>query len=109
MRYNYGIAVEKITAIMKCTCRVFVSIAILFLAELPGVHAQSEKRIALVIGNGAYESSPLKNPVNDAADIAKALHAVGFEVIHRENVDRREMRTAVREFGRKIRPCSGTR
>lgn len=40
------------------------------------------QRIALVIGNSAYEnSSPLKNPVNDAALITRALLQRGFEVI----------------------------
>jgi hypothetical protein len=37
-------------------------------------------RIALVIGNSAYKSSPLKNPVNDAADIGAALRSAGFTI-----------------------------
>jgi len=41
-----------------------------------------EKRFALVIGNSAYskEIGVLKNPVNDATDIAEALKAMNFEV-----------------------------
>lgn len=39
------------------------------------------RRLALVVGNGAYDSAPrLKNAVNDATDIADALKALGFEV-----------------------------
>lgn len=34
-----------------------------------GIKVQS-RRLALVIGNGAYKSSPLRNPVNDAYDMA---------------------------------------
>ena len=29
-----------------------------------------QRRIALVIGNAAYETGPLRNPVNDATDMA---------------------------------------
>jgi uncharacterized caspase-like protein len=42
----------------------------------------SERRIALVIGNSAYQKSPpLKNPVNDAALVTRALLRRGFEVV----------------------------
>jgi TonB family protein len=61
------------------------------------------RRLALVIGNGAYPSAPLKNPVNDAQDIAAALRALGFEVILRENINQNDMKRAIREFGEKIR------
>jgi len=40
----------------------------------------SSKRIALVIGNGAYTNAPpLKNPPNDARDMAATLKALGFD------------------------------
>ncbi len=44
--------------------------------------ALAEKRIALVIGNSAYETTgwDLENPVNDAELISGALETVGFEV-----------------------------
>jgi hypothetical protein len=64
---------------------------------------QSEQRVALVIGNSAYETAPLKNPVNDAQDIAQALRELGFEVIYRENLDQNNMKRAIRAFGEKIR------
>jgi TonB family protein len=63
----------------------------------------AERKVALVIGNGRYESSPLKNPVNDATDIAAALRSFGFDVILRENLDQIGMKRAIREFGTKIR------
>src|SRR5262249_27057450 len=59
-------------------------------------------RLALVIGNGAYRDAPLPNPINDAADVAKALEASGFTVIRRENASLREMHLALREFGDKL-------
>ena len=43
----------------------------------PAAHA--EKRIALVIGNSAYQGTPaLKNSGNDAADMAAVLTRLGF-------------------------------
>ena len=46
-------------------------------------HAQQrEQRVALVIGNGAYQSSPLKNPVNDATDMAQALQLLAQAYRH---------------------------
>jgi hypothetical protein len=62
-----------------------------------------EQRLALVIGNGAYKSSPLKNPVNDAYDMARTLKILGFEVIHKENAGQKTMKEAIREFGKRLR------
>ena len=59
-------------------------------------------RIALVIGNAAYPSAPLANPLNDAAAMAKELEAAGFTVIRRENAKLRDMHLALREFGDKL-------
>lgn len=61
--------------------------------------AARPQRLALVIGNATYKESPLANPLNDAADMARALEAVGFKVIRRENATLREMHLALREFG----------
>ncbi len=63
----------------------------------------SARRVALVIGNGAYETVPLKNPVNDASDMAQVLRTLGFDVIHRENVNLVDMKRAIRAFGEQIR------
>ncbi|HKO44867.1 MAG TPA: TonB family protein [Pyrinomonadaceae bacterium] len=65
--------------------------------------AAREKRVALVIGNSAYPTAPLKNPVHDAEDITKALQASGFEVIEKKDLDQNGMKRAIREFGMKIR------
>jgi TonB family protein len=73
----------------------------------PGsANTSTGKRLALVIGNSAYPNAPLKNPVNDAQDIAATLRALGFEVISRENVNQNDMKRAIREFGEKIRGAS---
>ncbi|MFC1819894.1 caspase domain-containing protein [Thermodesulfobacteriota bacterium] len=63
----------------------------------------TEKRIALVIGNGDYRASHLANPVNDANDIAVALERCNFTVMKKTNATRSEMRKAIRDFGNKIK------
>ena len=58
------------------------------------------KRIALVMGNSNYtNSSALKNPVNDATDVAKKLEALGFTVIRSLDQSKRGMETAINDFG----------
>ena len=65
--------------------------------------AQTEKRIALVIGNGAYtKAKPLPNPSNDAADMAASLKTLGFEVLSGVNLDKRAMENLIRDFGNKL-------
>jgi hypothetical protein len=62
------------------------------------------RRVALVIGNAAYQNAPLKNPVNDARDMASTLRSLGFEVILRENASLRQMEDAVDELWRRLKP-----
>lgn len=72
---------------------------IAFLLSTLAAHA--ERRVALVIGNAAYESTaPLANPVNDAEDLAAALTRVGFEVQVERNLSKRGMETALARFAR---------
>lgn len=62
-----------------------------------------ETRIALVIGNSDYKSSPLKNPVNDATDMADILKKLGFSVTLNTNANQRTMERAIRDFGKNLR------
>jgi tetratricopeptide (TPR) repeat protein len=62
------------------------------------VPAPSERRTALVIGNAAYENSPLANTINDACAIAAVLRQVGFEVTLRLNTKLIPMRQAIDTF-----------
>src|SRR5262249_17478328 len=64
--------------------------------------AQTERRVALVIGNSSYSSAPLLNPANDAGAMSAALKEMGFDVSGRANLTMREMKAAIREFGSKI-------
>lgn len=63
----------------------------------------ADKRIALVIGNSAYPGAALRNPVNDARDMASALRRLGFEVISKTDVTQKEMNRAIAQFGEKLR------
>lgn len=65
--------------------------------------AGAEPRLALVIGNAAYQGSPLKNPINDAEDIAKALRNLGFKVTLKTNASQLAMKQALREFGQELK------
>ena len=62
--------------------------------------AHAEKRVALVIGNSAYQKvGKLLNPTSDARAIAGMLQAANFdEVMLRENLGIRELREAIKDF-----------
>jgi len=63
-----------------------------------------ERRVALVVGNAKYETSPLTNPTNDSADIAAKLKSYGFDVVYRENLKMRQIGSMLREFKTKLAP-----
>ncbi|MDP6094199.1 MAG: caspase family protein, partial [SAR324 cluster bacterium] len=65
--------------------------------------AGSGPRSALVIGNADYESAPLRNPVNDAREIAKTLRGLGFSVQLLEDASQKQMKRAIDRFGEQLR------
>lgn len=70
---------------------------------VPLARAQTEARVALVIGNGAYEHLPrLDNPPSDARLIAETLKELGFTLIGggaQLDLDRAAFERTIREFG----------
>jgi len=69
----------------------------------------SIQRTALIIGNsdysGGYSGSPLKNPVNDAQDLATALKKLNFKLIHDEpllNANKQQIEQAVKDFTQQL-------
>jgi formylglycine-generating enzyme required for sulfatase activity len=64
--------------------------------------AAANRRIALVISNGAYDENPLANPANDARAIGDTLGQLGFEVMHYQNASRQQMQQALLEFERRL-------
>ncbi len=80
---------------------IYLLLMLLFMA-VPAT-ALAEKRVALVIGNSAYQHVPqLANPKNDAADMAAKLEDLGFEVVRGEDLDLMSMRNTAREFTKKL-------
>ncbi len=69
--------------------------------------AAAQNRTALVIGNSDYADAPLKNPANDARDMAKTLRQLGFEVIERINANQEQMDKAIDAFGRTLEKKQG--
>jgi formylglycine-generating enzyme required for sulfatase activity len=71
-----------------------------------GVAATS--RTALVIGNAAYKDGlgALKNPVNDAADMAVTLRQLGFIVTLLPDANQQRMDEAIEDFSRQLHPGS---
>jgi len=88
---------------MKAPLLRLVIIACLLLLSTPSDSTSvQESRIALIIGNGEYKTSPLANPVNDANDMATALKKCNFKVMKSINATRQEMRRSIRKFGEEI-------
>jgi Caspase domain/Putative peptidoglycan binding domain len=64
--------------------------------------ALADKRVAFVVGNGAYKNVPaLPNPAVDAKSMAKLLRNVGFEVVEGSNLSRDKMTEKLLDFGKK--------
>src|SRR5262245_55850262 len=89
-------------------CMLKRSLSIL-LAFLLGLLSGTElgnaqgRRVALVIGNSKYVHAPaLRNPANDASDIAVVLRDLGFEVIPGLDLTYEGMRNAVMAFSQRM-------
>jgi hypothetical protein len=87
---------------------IFARLAVIVMTAVviasTGAPARADKRIALVIGNGAYQNAPqLPNPPNDARDVADALKRIGFDVILGLDFDKAKMDEAEIHFSRSAR------
>lgn len=90
------------------TFRLLLSLtAMLLWSQAALAQAAPEPKLALLIGNAAYKSSPLRNPVNDVRLMEAVLKESGFTVIKAENASMREMRRLVREFGDRLKADGG--
>ena len=83
--------------------RIFLILFLFAVINPSLLSAATEQRIALVIGNGAYSAGPLKNPVNDATDMATALKRAGFTVTLKKNANLQEMVEAIENFGNNLK------
>jgi uncharacterized caspase-like protein len=69
---------------------------------LPAGAQEQEKRLALVIGNGAYEAGALQTAANDAGLVAQTLQAAGFDVVGARDLDGETLRKSFRDFIQKV-------
>src|SRR5450756_526095 len=80
-----------LTVILSLICMVFTANA-----------AKADRRVAFVVGNGAYKNvAQLPNPPVDAKAMAATLRNVGFEVVEGTNLTRDKMTEKLLDFGKK--------
>jgi hypothetical protein len=80
-----------LTVIVSLLCMLFTADA-----------AKADKRVAFVVGNGAYKNvAQLPNPPVDAKAMAAVLRNVGFDVVEGTNLTRDTMTERLLEFGKK--------
>jgi len=80
-----------LTVILSLICMVLTANA-----------AKADRRVAFVVGNGAYKNvAQLPNPPVDAKAMAGVLRNVGFEVVEGTNLTRDKMTERLLEFGKK--------
>src|SRR5438445_6215281 len=86
-----GFQMRYLTVIVSLFCMLFSAQA-----------AKADRRIAFVVGNGAYKNvAQLPNPAIDAQAMAAVLRNVGFEVVEGTNLTRDKMTERLLEFGKK--------
>jgi uncharacterized caspase-like protein len=85
--------------------RMLVLLAPLVIATASGpvLAAESSKRLALVVGNSAYQNvSALTNPANDATDIAQKLKSLQFDVLLATDASHAKMISLLEEFKNRV-------
>jgi uncharacterized caspase-like protein len=83
--------------------RTIVFVAITLVATLSQASvALAQDRLALVVGQGAYEGRTLAHAANDAGLIAQTLTSAGFEVVQGRDLNANDLRSLVRDFLDKV-------
>src|SRR6478609_3192689 len=77
---------------------IATAFALLSIALVVPSTAHAETRVALVVGNAAYQAGALNTPANDAGLIAQTLQAAGFDVVGARDLDQDSLRRAFRDF-----------
>jgi len=66
---------------------------------------QAQNRVALVVGNNAYESVPrLEKAINDAKAVSASLQEIGFQVQLATDLSRRDFIRQLSAFMDRVRP-----
>ncbi len=89
---------------MRCAGFAFAALLVFYGYAVP---AAAEKRVALVIGNSAYEHADgLANPVIDARSMRAALTKISFDdanIVYGENLTKRDFERAIARFATSAR------
>src|SRR6202165_2795561 len=89
--FQRGFQIHYLTVILSLICMLFTAEA-----------ARADRRVAFVVGNGAYKNvAQLPNPAIDAKSMAGVLRNVGFDVVEGTNLTRDKMTEKLLEFGKK--------
>ena len=92
--------------LVRCARSVLPLCILALLALLTAGPAAADKRLALVVGNSAYQSIPrLDNPQNDAKLIAETLRGIGFTLVGgtaQIDLDKAGLDDALRSFGEQL-------
>src|SRR6202048_5001101 len=81
----------------------YLTVILSLICMLLSAHsAKADRRVAFVVGNGAYKNvAQLPNPPVDAKAMAGVLRNVGFEVVEGTNLTRDKMTEKLLEFGKR--------
>lgn len=84
--------------VRRIVTRVVATLLAACLGAMAVTAHAAERRIALVIGNGAYAKAPIANALNDAGLVGEALRSIGFEVIEGADLSQSDFARAYRDF-----------
>lgn len=101
-----GDEIMKINHFILCFFAMFILVEYGTNAQTPDrsmvvgkpLSKQTDKRVALLIGNSKYPESPLTNTSRDADSITNVLSQLGFTVLKFKNLDLKQMKDALVEF-----------
>ena len=89
---------SRVSALARTLALVAIAFGFAPSVSLAAV-SPSDKRVALVIGNGAYQNAiHLDNAAFDASAVADAFRKLGFQVVDGYDLDIDQMRAKVSEF-----------
>jgi uncharacterized caspase-like protein len=89
---------------MRHTLAALLALALLACGAAPAGAAREGRRVALVVGNGAYAEAgaALPNPPNDARAVAGSLRGLGFEVLEAVDLDHPAMLEGLDRFAARL-------
>ncbi len=91
-RFSWGFQMRYLAVVISLICMAFTTVTA----------AKADRRVAFVVGNGAYKNvAQLPNPPIDAKAMAGVLRNVGFEVVEGTNLTRDKMTEKLLDFGKK--------